>query len=188
MESRFFIVDSTSPAPHLPIRPLAALQRVVLDRSLMGMGTVVPQTMWSPLTVDDRLRLMGETELQMPIFFEGADGKLGLSLEACAAGRCDGLVNGQEFTRLGQRSIINIRIMVCAFPFVVTAWSQREIIRSKMIHFFNVAVAGLQAVQMPGSDSRRNEGPSSRRYRQVRTPSRASCRCLFQGRWRLFSP
>jgi len=115
MESRFFIVDSAS--PQLPIRPLSELQRVVLDRSLIAMGTVVPQTMWSPLAVEDRRRLAGEAELQMPIFFEGADGKLGISLEACAAGQCDGLANRQEFARLGQRSIINIRIMVGAVHF-----------------------------------------------------------------------
>jgi hypothetical protein len=115
MESRFFIVDPAS--PQLPIRPLSELQRVVLDRSLIAMGTVVPQTMWSPLAVEDRRRLVGEAELQMPIFFEGADGKLGISLEACAAGQCDGLANGQEFARLGQRSIINIRIMVGAVHF-----------------------------------------------------------------------
>lgn len=113
VESRLFIVDSAS--PHPSIRPLSESQRVVLDRSLMAMGTVVPQAMWVPLTVEDKRRLVGEAELQVPIFFEGADGKLGLSLEACAAGRCDGLANGQEVARLGQRPIINIRITVGAF-------------------------------------------------------------------------
>jgi hypothetical protein len=110
IESRFFIVDSAS--PQLRIRPLSESQSAVLDRSLTAMGTVVPQTMWSPLTIEDRRRLVGEAELLMPIFFEGPDGKLGLSLEACAAGRCDGLINGQEFARIGQRSVINIRVMV----------------------------------------------------------------------------
>jgi hypothetical protein len=68
--------------------------------------------MWFPTSVEDRRRLVGEAELQMPIFFEGADGKLGIPLEAAAAGRCDGLVNAQEFARLGRGSIISIRIMV----------------------------------------------------------------------------
>jgi len=108
IESRFFVVDSAS--PHVPIRAPSE-SPCVLDRSLTVMGTVVPQTMWSPVTVEDRRRLVGEAELQMPIFFEGADGKLGVPLEACAAGRCDGLINAQEFAQLGQRSIINIRVM-----------------------------------------------------------------------------
>ena len=122
MDSRFFIVDSAS--PQLPIQPLSESQRV-LDRSLIAMGTVVPQAMWSPLAVEDRRRLVGEAELQMPIFFEGAHGKLGISLEACAAGQCDGLVNGQELARLGQRSIINIRIMVGAVHLPVT-WRENK--------------------------------------------------------------
>jgi hypothetical protein len=125
MESRFFIVDSAS--PQLPLQPLQDAQRAVLDRSLTAMGTVVPQTMWSPLTVEDRRRLVGEAELQMPIFFEGADGKLGLSLEACAAGRCDGLINGQEIARIGQRPMISIRVMVGAF--IQSCYAKRTLIR-----------------------------------------------------------
>lgn len=78
----------------------------------MATGTVVPQTMWSPPSVEDKRWLVGETELQMPIFFEGLDGKLGISLEAAASGRCDGLINAQEFARVGQRSMLNVRIMV----------------------------------------------------------------------------
>lgn len=109
IESRFFVVDSAP--PHVPIRAPSE-SPCVLDRSLTVMGTVVPQTIWSPVTAEDRRRLVGEAELQMPIFFEGPDGKLGVPLEACAAGRCDGLINAQELAQLGQRSIINIRIMV----------------------------------------------------------------------------
>jgi len=81
----------------------------VLDRSLVAMGTVVPQNMWSPLS-EDRRQLVGETELQMPVFFENVDGKLGLSLQGPVAGRCDGLINAQRSAPLGQRSVTNIRI------------------------------------------------------------------------------
>ena len=48
----------------------------------------------------------------MPIFFEGKDGRLGLSLEDSAAGRCHGLRNAQQFAPLGQKSTTHIRIGV----------------------------------------------------------------------------
>jgi hypothetical protein len=59
---------------------------------------------------------IGEAELQMPIFFEGVDGQLGLSLELAAAGRCHCLTNAQRFAPLGpsQESVTDIRIMVSA--------------------------------------------------------------------------
>jgi hypothetical protein len=88
----------------------------VLDRSLIAMGTAVPQTMWTPSCVEDRSQLTRETELQMPIFFEGVDGQLGLSLELAASGRCHCLANAQRFAPLGssQKSATDIRIMVSA--------------------------------------------------------------------------
>jgi len=105
-ESRLFIIDSVP--PHIPVQPPSELHWV-LDRSLVAMGTVVPQNMWSPLS-EDRRQPVGDTELQMPVFFENVDGKLGLSLQGPAAGRCDGLINAQRSASLGQRSVTNIRI------------------------------------------------------------------------------
>ncbi|KAI9442283.1 hypothetical protein H4582DRAFT_1270928 [Lactarius indigo] len=46
----------------------------------------------------------------MPIFFGGVDGRLGLSLEAAAAGRCHGLRNAQQFIPLGRNSTTHVRI------------------------------------------------------------------------------
>lgn len=46
-----------------------------------------------------------------PFFFEGLDGKLGLTLEAAATGRCHGLRDAQEFAPLGQKSSTLIRIV-----------------------------------------------------------------------------
>jgi len=107
----------------------------VLDRSLMATGTVVPQTMWSPPSVEDKRWLVGEAELQMPIFFEGLDGKLGISLEAAASGRCDGLINAQEFARVGQRSMLNVRIMVGTISSSFT-WKVAHRIRlNKSVYF-----------------------------------------------------
>jgi len=108
-ESCYFVLDSAS--PHGQVRPLPE-SNWVLDRSMMAMGTVVPQAMWSPPSVEDKRWLVGEAELQMPIFFEGPDGKLGIPLEAAASGRCDGLINAQEVARVGQRSMLNVRILV----------------------------------------------------------------------------
>ncbi|KAH9176499.1 hypothetical protein EDB89DRAFT_1902839 [Lactarius sanguifluus] len=84
---------------------------LLLDRAVVDRGTVVPQTMWAPHTVTDKKQHVEEAVLQMPIFFEGVDGKLGLSLEASAAGRCHGLRNAQEFAPLGQKSTTHIRIV-----------------------------------------------------------------------------
>jgi hypothetical protein len=88
----------------------------VLDRSLVALGTAVPQTMWTPSRAEDRTQLRGEAELQMPIFFEGVDGQLGLSLSLAAAGRCRCLTNAQRSALLGlsQNSVIDIRITVSA--------------------------------------------------------------------------
>ena len=73
---------------------------------------MVPQTMWSPHTVTDKRQHVEEALLQRPIFFEGIDGRLGLSLEASAAGRCHSLLNAQQFAPLGQKSTTHIRIGV----------------------------------------------------------------------------
>ena len=68
--------------------------------------------MWSPHTITDKRQYVEEALLQLPIFFEGVDGRLGLSLEASAAGRCHGLHNAQQFASLGQKSTTHIRIVV----------------------------------------------------------------------------
>jgi hypothetical protein len=113
IESRFFVVDSIP--SHIPIRHSAELNGVV-DRSLVAMGTAVPQTMGTPSAAADRTQLIGEAELQMPIFFEDVDGQLGISLELAAAGRCHSLNNAQRFAPLdpGQKSVTDIRIRVSA--------------------------------------------------------------------------
>ncbi|KAI9439537.1 hypothetical protein H4582DRAFT_1812696 [Lactarius indigo] len=81
-----------------------------LDCAVVHRGTVVPQTMWSPHIISDRRQHVEDAALQMPIFFVGIDGRLGLSLQAAAAGRCHGLRNAQNFSPLGQKSTTHIRI------------------------------------------------------------------------------
>ncbi|KAH9034898.1 hypothetical protein EDB85DRAFT_1945999 [Lactarius pseudohatsudake] len=101
-EGHFFLVGRQvlqKPTPSL-----------LLDRTVVDRGTVVPQTMWAPHTITDKKQHVEEAVLQMPIFFEGGDGRLGLTLEASAAGRCHGLRNAQEFAPLGHKSTTHIRI------------------------------------------------------------------------------
>jgi len=109
LEGHFFVVDSVP--PHISVSPPSELNGV-LDRSLVAMGTAVPQTMWTPSSVEDRTQYMGEAGLQVPIFFEGVDGQLGLSLELAAAGGCHCLTNAQRFAPLGpsEKSVTDIRI------------------------------------------------------------------------------
>jgi hypothetical protein len=106
-EGHFFLVGPTS--RHTLEQPFDTSSRL-LDRAVVNRGTVVPQTMWSPHTVSDQRHYAEEAVLQMPIFFEGIDGRLGLSLEASAAGRCHGLRNAQQFALLGHMSTTHIRI------------------------------------------------------------------------------
>lgn len=86
--------------------------RQVVDRGVLSMGSVVPQTLWAPHDVIDQRAHVEHAELQLPIFFQCADGRLGLPLEAAAAGRCHGLTNAWSFAPLGNRSNTHIRISV----------------------------------------------------------------------------
>ncbi len=87
----------------------------MLDRAVVNddnRGTVVPQGMWSPHTLTDKRQHVEEAVLQLPVFFEGMDGKLGLSLDASAGGRCHGLWNAQDLAPLMKKSTTHIRIVV----------------------------------------------------------------------------
>jgi hypothetical protein len=84
----------------------------VLDRRVVGAGSVVPQTLWTPHTITDRRHHVAEAALQMPIFFLHTDGTLGLPLEAAVAGHCHTLVNAQFSAPLGPQTTTHIRISV----------------------------------------------------------------------------
>ena len=84
----------------------------MLDRGFVDRGTVVPQTLWAPHTVTDKRNHVEEAVLQLPIFFQCADGRLGLPFEAAVAGRCHGLVDAQSPAPLGNKSTTHIRIAV----------------------------------------------------------------------------
>ncbi|KAI0256033.1 hypothetical protein BJV78DRAFT_1118101, partial [Lactifluus subvellereus] len=73
-------------------------------------GTVVPQTLWLPHSVTDRRQHVLEAELQMPIFFEGSNGRLGLPLDDALVGRFHNLLRAQQFAPLGNKTTTHIRI------------------------------------------------------------------------------
>ena len=84
----------------------------VLDRRVLSIGTVIPQFLWSPPPIADRKRHVQDADLQMPIFFMHTDGRLGVTLEAAAGGRCDTLLDSQRSAPLGRMSTTYIRIGV----------------------------------------------------------------------------
>jgi hypothetical protein len=84
----------------------------VLDRRVVGNGTVVPQSLWIPFTITDRRRHVQDAELQKPIFFLHMDGRLGLPLDAAVVGRCDTLLNARVPAPLGPQTTTHIRIGV----------------------------------------------------------------------------
>ncbi|KAN0114115.1 hypothetical protein V8E52_007091 [Russula decolorans] len=82
----------------------------VLDRRVLSVGTVVPQILWIPHTVTDRRQHVQDAQLQMPIYFQHTDGRLGLSLEAAVGGRCHTLLNSQFSAPLGSQTTTHIRV------------------------------------------------------------------------------
>jgi hypothetical protein len=84
----------------------------LLDRGIVDRGTVVPQAMWSPLSSIDIRRHIEMAELQIPVFFEDKDGRVGISLGECTDGQCRVLRDPTSRAPLGQRSTTHIRIIV----------------------------------------------------------------------------
>jgi hypothetical protein len=68
--------------------------------------------MWSPRSATDKRKHVEMAELLMPVFFEGKDGGLGLSLRTCIHGRCRVLRDPTVPAPLGQKTTTHIRIVV----------------------------------------------------------------------------
>ena len=107
-EGSFFFVHSGP--PHIPFSSLQDFW--LLDRSIVDRGTVVPQKMWTPHSVLDRRQHVQRAHLQMPIFFEGENGRLGISLAESTHSRRLSLRDPNHPTPLGQKSSTYIRIAV----------------------------------------------------------------------------
>ncbi|KAH9057716.1 hypothetical protein EDB87DRAFT_1628900 [Lactarius vividus] len=100
-EGIFFFLHSVP--SHIPAQHSSPPGRWLLDRGVVTRGTVVPQVLWSAI---ERRQ---QVDLQLPIFFE-ADGRLGISLEASAAGLCQSLRDASYPAQLGDRTAANLRI------------------------------------------------------------------------------
>ncbi|KAF8269735.1 hypothetical protein EI94DRAFT_1798901 [Lactarius quietus] len=103
-EGHFLIVYSVPPHLNPP-------GRLVLDRSVVGRGTVVPQTLWTPKSAIDRRRHVEKANLEIPVFFEDNDGGLGVSLGASIDGQCRVLRDANDPAPLGQKTTTHIRIV-----------------------------------------------------------------------------
>ncbi len=78
--------------------------------------------MWLPHAFVDRRQHVEEAKLQLPIFFEDINGRLGLGLGASIDDRCHALRDANEPAPLGQKTTTHIRIVVsltCGW-FIVT--------------------------------------------------------------------
>jgi hypothetical protein len=104
-ESQFFVVQHVP--GYLP-PPFSDQPGWVLDRTFVNRGTMVPQTLWLPQTVPDRRQYVELAELQLPIFFESFNGRLGYSLDDAVHGRFGDLRNGQSFAPLPTTTHIRI--------------------------------------------------------------------------------
>ena len=85
----------------------------LIDYSIVDIGTVVPQTLWSPRNTTGLRQYVAEASLQLPIFFTQEDGRLGLSLDDAAGGNCESLCDAQMQALLGGGYTTTIRILVC---------------------------------------------------------------------------
>ena len=68
-EGHFFFVHSVP--PHIPAPPSSPPRFWLLDRGIVDRGTVVPQKMWNPHSLLDRVQHVQKAQLQMPVFLRG---------------------------------------------------------------------------------------------------------------------
>ena len=85
----------------------------LIDHSVNNAGTVVPQSLWSPMNTTGLMQYPADASLQLPIFFTQMDGQLGLSLDDAVQGNCENLRGAQMQAPLGGRTTTTIRILVC---------------------------------------------------------------------------
>jgi hypothetical protein len=109
-EGYFFFVHSVP--PHIPAPLSSPPGSWLLDRGIVNRGTVIPQTMWTPHSDFDRLQHVQKAQLQMPVFFEGEDRRLGISLAASTRRRRPSLLDANHPAPLGHKSSTYIRIAV----------------------------------------------------------------------------
>jgi len=83
----------------------------LLDYNVIRIGTVVPQSLWSPRNMTDLRQYVAEAQLQLPIFFTQENGALGLSVTDAANGRCQTLRDARIQAHLGGKYTTYIRVL-----------------------------------------------------------------------------
>lgn len=104
----YFFVQSVP--THIPRQLSSPPGFWLIDRGIMDRGTVIPQQMWSPHSSPDRRQHVEKAQLQMPVFFEGEDRRVGISLVACTNSRFHNLRDANNPAPLGHKSSTYIRI------------------------------------------------------------------------------
>lgn len=77
-------------------------------------GSVVPQSLWTPLSQTVRLRHVEHARLYLPGIFRYADGTVGVNMIDALAGNYGGLTTLDEEVDIGGRVTIYLRISVCS--------------------------------------------------------------------------
>lgn len=109
----FVVQDVATQDPPLPLEDSCGRSHWLLDHGVVQPGTVVPQQLWSPQHDNEFRQYVTNAKLQMPVFFIQEDGRLGLSLDDAARGRCHNLRDGGKVAPLGGKTTTFIRINVC---------------------------------------------------------------------------
>jgi hypothetical protein len=130
----------------------------LLDYVIKDIGTVVPQTLWTPRNRNDFKVHVEEADLQLPIFFIHGNGDLGLSLEDAVNGHHGTLRDARTPAQLGGKTTTHIRISV-----------GRSRLRPRRTCIDSPVVARVRGFQATGPDPRGDLCPQSNYCREVRT-------------------
>ena len=111
---RFVARPTTGTFPAMPVmEDLSGHPLWLIDHSVNNTGTVVPQSLWSPVNTTGLRHYPADAYLQLPIFFIQEDGQLGLSLDDAVQGNCGNIRDAQIQAPLGGKYTTTIRILVC---------------------------------------------------------------------------
>lgn len=80
-----------------------------------GVGSVVPQTFWMPMSETNQRRYFLESSLELPIFFPREDGGLGYSITDAIARNVNTLFWRDSSLSFGSRTSAHVRINVCVY-------------------------------------------------------------------------
>ncbi|THH13455.1 hypothetical protein EW146_g6768 [Bondarzewia mesenterica] len=84
---------------------------MILDYSAdTSIGSLVPQSLWTPHSLTDRRQYVEQAKLEPPTFFVHTNGVIGVRLVDAAAGNCHTLKELGTPARLGNKSSVHLRM------------------------------------------------------------------------------